>query len=150
MSSIQGFFARLLRTSARLAVTFCVLSLMFEAGVAQAQTVFSVGGIKYKTLTDSSAQVGDGLDHAADYGLSTITIPATVAFNGKNFPKHAFDPLIHPFLPGNLILQECIVAASLDFRQIWDYVRGSEAAKATCFLGLKPSLSRGGHKGSPS
>jgi hypothetical protein len=38
----------------------------------------------------------------------------------------------------------------LDFREIGDLIGGSEAAEATKFLGLKPSLSRGGHRGSPS
>ena len=73
-----------------------------------------------------------------------------VAFDGEDFPQHALDPLVFPLRPGSLVLQEDFVAAGLDFRQVGDGVRGSEAAEATSFLGLEPSLSRGGHKGSPS
>ena len=73
-----------------------------------------------------------------------------VAFDGKDLPQHALDPLVLPLLPGHAVLQECFVAASLNFRQVGNYVRGSEAAKSTRFLGLKPSLSQGGHRGSPS
>ena len=73
-----------------------------------------------------------------------------VALDGEDFPQHALDPLVFSLRPGSLVLQEGFVAASLDFRQVRDRIRGSEAAKATSFLGLEPSLSRGGHKRSPS
>ena len=73
-----------------------------------------------------------------------------VALDGENFAQYALDPLVLSLRPGGLVLQEGLVAAGLDFRQIGDGIRGSQAAKATSFLGLEPSLSRGGHKGSPS
>ena len=58
-----------------------------------------------------------------------------VAFDGEDFAQHALDPVVLPLLPGSLMLQKDLVAASLDFRQIGDKVGGSEAAKATISLG---------------
>ena len=73
-----------------------------------------------------------------------------VAFDREDFPQHALDSLVFSLRPGSLVLQKRLITASLDFRQVRDQIRGSEAAKATSFLGLEPSLSHGGHKGSPS
>ena len=72
-----------------------------------------------------------------------------IALDGEDLAQDAFHPLIVPLCGGYIILQEGLVAASLDFRQVRDEVGRSEAAKATNFLRLEPSLSRSGHKGLP-
>ena len=69
-----------------------------------------------------------------------------VAFDGEDFPQHALDPLVLPLLPGHFVLQKGVVAAGLDFGQVGNGVGGREAAEATDFLGLEPSLGGGGHR----
>lgn len=72
-----------------------------------------------------------------------------VALHGKNLAQHALDPLVLALLPGNVLLQESVVAAGLDLRQVRNPMRGSLAAEATDFLGLNTSLGGSRHGQSP-
>ena len=75
----------LLLTIRDVAARLCVLCLLLVPGSAQAQTVFTVDGITYQTLTESTVQVGDGMNCAVDSFASTITIPSTVNFEGVDY-----------------------------------------------------------------
>ena len=72
-----------------------------------------------------------------------------VALDGKDLAQHALDPLVLALLPGNLVLQEGIVAAGLDLGQVRDPMRGPLTAEATDFLGLNASLGGSRHGHSP-
>ena len=57
---------------------FSALFLFLIAGNAAAQTIFTVDGMTYKTLTSTTVQVGDGTNSAVTTNVLTVNIPATV------------------------------------------------------------------------